>query len=220
MLTSLVASSCLVSLSRAFTNIEDFTVGSFSQTIGFQRQFSFKQTGMDKSHSAFGERSGSGAIISNPDNALLHFDVGNHEQKLWTSSDRLSYNLFMTLGAMGNVEIDLSQETSIYFDLYTDPSNFSADTWQLYINDSSGNYAFSQQWQYRPGGIEFKRDSFSRSIDWARVVSIQFTENMSAAPNPLVYSVQHIYAVPELPPSLFLLATLGFVRRRNSARAQ
>lgn len=196
----------LAAPAMAFVNIEDFTAGPFSVTLTGEQSYSQQQTGLDQNHSAFGKRGWFLDITSNFDNVPLHLDVGNGEQKLSTTSDLLTYNMDLALGASGDVEIDLSRETSIFIDLYTDPFHVFADDWSLLVTDVNGVSAANDGWLFRFNGIQFDIPSFTGQINWSRIRSIQFTENMDTPRNPLIYSVQHIYAVPEPP----MLLALGF----------
>ncbi|MBS1716036.1 MAG: hypothetical protein JST30_17045 [Armatimonadetes bacterium] len=202
----------------AYVNIEDFTVGSF--TVDATHGYSKGQTGLDTDHSVFGKRGWFIGGIGNPENATLTLDVRDHEQKLSTTSDLLTYDMRLGLGVSGNVLIDLSRETSVLVDLYTDPPQHFADQWSMLITDVNGVDTSNDGWLLRPGGIRFDIDSFSRQIDWSRVRSIEFTENMNHSTNPQVYSVTHIYAVPE--PSLACLGALlpVLLRRRTGSASR
>lgn len=212
---TILVTCAIASAARAYVNIEDFTVGAFSEVLTGEQSYSGTQLGLDTAHSAFGKRGWFLDITSNFDNVPLHLDVGNGEQKLTTTSDLLTYRMQLLLGVSGDVNIDLSRETSLFIDLYTDPPHVFADQWSVTVTDSNAVSTSNDGWLFRSSGIQFDIASFSRQIDWSRVRSIEFTEHMYVAPNPTSYSVTHLYAVPE--PSFFLsaLGALGLLHRRK-----
>ena len=201
----------------AYVNIEDFVDAPFSVELTGGHSYSQGQNGLDTAHSAFGKRGWFLDITSNPDQAHLNLDVGNGEQKLSTTSDLLTYNMDLGLGVSGDVLIDLSRESSIYIDLYTDPPHVFADHWSLTVVDVNGVDTSNDGWLLRNGGIQFDIDSFSRPIDWSRVRSVTFFENMDTPRNPTLYSVTHIYAVPEPPALAAGIVALALLRRKPRA---
>lgn len=204
----------------AFIMIDDFTTGEYQRTLEWPNsQDSHQKFGLDPEHAVFGERQSVLRILSNDDRVPVTLSIGNGEGKV-SSSKVVFFEWRLNFGLDNQPLVDMSDETEIWIDYTTrDPENLLPDAFTLIVTTSSGS-AVATGFLTRPGGVKFTRRSFVGSADWSRVQSFQFTQLWSTLPNPLTYSLQKIYAVPE-PSTLLVAAGFGValrLRRRVSPR--
>jgi len=216
---ALAALAALAPSAHAFLILDDFTEGGFTHVLDLQRSFLHVETGLDRAHSAWGGRTCFTDIVSNPNNTTLEIRVGGGEQAFRTPLP-LTWDHDLRLGD-NSTSVDLSTETEIWVDLSSEPRAF-ADIWDVTVQDTNGLTASNGGWLQRGGGIRFRKDQFTRTVDWSRITYLEFTQNWDALPNPLEYQVTRIYAVPEPSLALGFTALLGAAaarRRRPRGRA-
>ena len=209
----------LAAQAPAFLILDDFTEGGFAHRLTGTQNFGFDESGLDPAHSAWGRRALRANINSNPNNTYLDFGVGAGRQYFESPEPVMWMSLLLLGGA--NREVDLSDESEIWLDLATDPRNALADNWDILVRDVHGVDASNGGWFQRGGGIRFRKQGFSRQVDWSRIETFQFTQNWDSLPNPLAYEVTRIYAVPE-PCTAAGAAVLGFLalRKRRARRGR
>jgi hypothetical protein len=204
---------------QAFVLIDDFTQGGIEVQLRNTERFTHEDFNLDRSHAAFGYRSYGTGINSNPNGATLTVSLGNGRHR--HSSDLpVTWDSNMIFGDGASVEVDFSDETEFRVDLTTEePSGAFADDWTLIVRDAHGVDAGNGGWLLRPEGIYFRKQAFTRQIDWSRVTLIQFTQDWNNPPNPLAYQVTRFYTVPDPCSALVLLTGLAFLcraRRRGT----
>lgn len=135
----------------------------------------------------------------NPLGLPVTIAVGNGEARVSYPSPLANQN-FLEFGIDRDWTIDISAESEIRFDVYTEnPAERFADVWRLTIENGNGQGASNGRWVRRPNGIAFRRQDFDNTIDWSNIQFMMLRQDWddSGGPQPLVYSVTEVYAVPE-----------------------
>ncbi len=207
---------------HAFVLIDDFTVGPFDRRIVGNGSWEFSQFDLDRSRVALGERSTALEVGGNFFQRPVDLRLGAGETRVSSDTDELSSILRFDYGNTRTNELDLTVETEFWVDLYTeDPVGRLADFHTLFVRDRSGLTATNNSWILRDGGIRFRRQNFSRAVDWSRIdfVSFESRYTRDSGVHPLAYGVQRIYAVPEPGTlGLGLVAAAGLAARHRRRR--
>ncbi|MBS1716039.1 MAG: hypothetical protein JST30_17060 [Armatimonadetes bacterium] len=210
---SLVAVLCVVAVSEsdAFIMIDDLTGGDYTTTITHGVDFHFVD-GLDKAHTAWGNRQTMLDVVANPRDTPITLSVGGGQMKttIPPGTGGMSTRLRLDWG-LGNhpLDMDFSKETEIWVDLKVEnPDGRFASIWSVRAINADGTSGSNGGWLWRPGGIRFKLSGFTGHLDWSAVRYLSFTTDFDPPGYPESYKVTRIYAVPE--PHTAVLALLGF----------
>lgn len=216
-----LATLALPSLAPAFVMIDDFTQGPFEKTYTFAfGNETHERLNLDRTHVALGERRTNFSVGGNLNNRPVTLRIGDGEAKVTTDTNDISTRWNMSWGNSDLNTIDLSKETEIWMDVYTEnPAGRLADIWALNVRDRNGVDGGTPNWLFRPGGIRFRKQDFNPRLDWSQIEYMSFDQRYSTdvGPHPLTYSVTRIYAVPEPGTFLLVVGAAGVLARRRSS---
>lgn len=167
---------------------DDFTQGPYMLTLTGETSQSHAWHNLDRSHVAFGDRLTYLQINNNPQSAALTLVIGDGVERL-SSPVQVAWHFFTQWGNDGTVELDLSNVGQFVADLSKVPDQTS-----VVMLDKNGSITSNGFWLLRNGGIYFRRTDFSGSFDWKHVRTVQFKQDFSSLPNPLVYTLTSFYA--------------------------
>jgi len=211
----------VASPSHAYVLIDDFTGGDYTTTVTHGADFHFVD-GLDKAHTAWGNRQTMLDVVANPRDTPITLSVGGGQMTttIPPGTGGMSTRLRLDWG-LGNqpLDIDLSNETEIWVDLKVEnPDGRFASIWSVRAINADGTSGSNGGWLWRPEGIRFKLSGFTGHVDWSAVRYLSFTTDFDPPRYPERYTVTRIYAVPE--PHAAVLALLGVAIARLRGRRQ
>ncbi len=213
----MLALAALAPAAAAYTLIDDFKVGDYHSVINWPNNHDGnKLTGLDRGHSAFGIRATDVTVNTNADHVPVYIDMGGGMGRISydSPSGDIATDTTFQFGYPGGPNLDLSPESEIWVDLYTEnPPNRLADEWSVTIADGDGHNSTNPGFISRFGGIRFKRTGFNNTIDWSRINRIAFEQKFTPdfGDVPMAYTVTKIYTVPEPNAAALLAAALGLL---------
>lgn len=213
----MIATLGLAVFGQAYVLIEDFTVGEYQSVVNWPKTTDqHEEAGLDRAHTVFGSWAYSLDIMSNFDHAPTSVDIGSGIASVTTGSHALASQFDIELGYKRDVVVDFSAESEFWVDQYTvDPAERLADRWSIYVIDQDGHDAASGAFISRNGGIRFKKSNFAGSVDWSRIVYLDFLQKFTPDDGtvPLVYATTRLYAVPEPTSAIVIVAVISALRR-------
>jgi len=171
-----------------YWTLDDFTVGEYQITLVGGQTDNHGFSGLDKRHCVFGQRRTYVDINSNPNHTTLTLSVGNHEQR-FDSPKQVAWEFWLQYGYDGPMSVDLSSVDRFIFDCDQIP-----DVPVLTVRDATGKSGGNGGPLLMPGGIYFRKQAFTGSVDWKHIVFMEYKQDFANMPNPLHYSVSHFYA--------------------------
>lgn len=217
----LSAFTILASFSQAYILIDDFTVGDYSKTFTTTGSDFHIAEGLDKSHTAWGDRQTWFFVHNNPLHREVTLNVGSGELSVSTLpglADGLHTQLDTEYGRGASpTTVDFSMETEFWIDLNVkNPNGRFADLWTMYARDSKGVTGTNDGWLSRQGGLRFRKSGFVGNPDWSSIQYLEFSQRFSSPGYPEAYTVTKIYTLPE--PTSASVAALAFLTLRRRAR--
>ncbi len=199
---------------------DDFVSGGWSWEVQGLGQKSNVETGLDRNHTPSGDRTTSFDVYRNERNALVLLRVGGGGAEVTASRSDVSSRINFRYGIASRLQADLSFADRIEVDYTSQPPQFIATTYEVFLLDEDGVVATSSIASATPTGIRFLRRDFTGPIDWSRIKQSGFSANWVNDSRQLrSYRFTEFRAVPE--PGLLLAAGAGLAavcRRRPPKR--
>lgn len=206
-----VAALCFVGAARSEILLDDFTSGEFTRVVD-QTNRSWKQGGLDTSHSVFGHREHRVHFFGEPP-LTVQLQSGN----LNLTATSLRYSYFMTLGDFGGTTplLDVSRESQFRVDISSDTPFSDRVRFGVTVWDWDYTLSWSQDLIVQDGAMFFSMNAFSQPVDWKRVRTIEFSYSSNQRNLPNNVTLKRFSAVPE--PSVmlaFALLGLGAINKK------